>query len=53
MVTLKYPLQDLANNVPGFAWINTIGIGLISIFIVFSLLYWVGMARIKGSDSDS
>jgi len=46
MVTLKYPLQDLANNVPGFAWINTIGIGLISIFIVFSLLYWVGMARI-------
>ena len=46
MVTLKYPLQDLANNVPGFAWINTIGIGLISIFIVFSLLYWVGLARI-------
>lgn len=46
MVTLKYPLQDLANNVPGFGWIDTIGIGLISIFIVFSLLYWVGMARI-------
>jgi len=46
MVTLKYPLQDLANSVPGFGWINDIGIGLISIFIVFSLLYWVGMARI-------
>lgn len=46
MVTLKYPLQDLANNVPGFTWINDVGIGLISIFIVFSLLYWVGMARI-------
>ncbi len=49
MVTLKYPLQDLANNVPGFTWINTIGVGLISIFIVFTLLYWVGMARIVRS----
>lgn len=45
-VTLKYPLKSLAANVPGFGWINTLGIGLISIFIVFSLLYWVGMARI-------
>ncbi len=49
MVTLKYPLQDLASNVPGFGWINTIGVGLISIFIVFTLLYWVGMARIVRS----
>ncbi|NLL67349.1 MAG: ABC transporter permease [Clostridiaceae bacterium] len=49
MVTLKYPLEDLANNVPGFDWINTIGVGLICIFIVFSLLYWVGMARIVRS----
>ena len=49
MVTLKYPLEDLANNVPGFGWINTIGVGLICIFIVFSLLYWVGMARIVRS----
>jgi len=46
MVTLKYPLQNLANTVPGFAWINTVGVGLICIFIVFALLYWVGMARI-------
>jgi oligopeptide transport system permease protein len=45
-VTLKHPLKALANNVPGFGWINTVGVGLISIFIVFSLLYWVGMARI-------
>ncbi|MDD5603105.1 MAG: ABC transporter permease [Eubacteriales bacterium] len=45
-VTLKFPLQRLAANVPGMAWINTVGVGLISIFIVFSLLYWVGMARI-------
>lgn len=46
MVTLKYPLKSLADNVPGFGWINVIGVGLICIFIVFSLLYWVGMARI-------
>ncbi len=49
MVTLKYPLQDMANNIPGFEWINTIGVGLICIFIVFSLLYWVSMARIVRS----
>ena len=35
-VTLKYPLKSLAANVPGFGWINTVGVGLISIFIVFS-----------------
>ncbi len=45
-VTLKHPLKSLAENVPGFSWIDTVGVGLISIFIVFSLLYWVGMARI-------
>lgn len=49
MVTLKYPLQSLADNVPGFGWINVLGVGLICIFIVFSLLYWVGMARIVRS----
>ena len=28
------------------------GVGMISIFIVFGLLYWVGMARlVRGSDS--
>lgn len=49
MVSLKYPLENLANTVPGFEWINKIGVGLICIFIVFSLLYWVGMARIVRS----
>ena len=49
MVTLKFPLQSLANSVPGFDWINTLGVGLICIFIVFALLYWVGMARIVRS----
>ena len=31
---------------PGFGWINVLAINLISIFVVFALLYWVGMARI-------
>lgn len=49
MVTLKYPLKLLADNIPWFGWINIIGVGLICIFIVFALLYWVGMARIVRS----
>lgn len=48
-VTLKFPLRNLAANIPGFQWIDTVGVGLISIFIVFSLLYWVGMSRIVRS----
>ena len=45
---LGSPLENLA-KVPGFTWINTVGTNLISIFIVFALLYWVGMARIVRS----
>lgn len=45
-VTLKFPLQRLAATVSWLKWIDKVGVGLISIFIVFSLLYWVGMARI-------
>ena len=45
---LKSPLETLATN-PAFKWINTVGVNLISIFIVFALLYWVGMARIVRS----
>ncbi len=45
-VTLKFPLQHLAATIPWLKWIDKVGVGLISIFIVFSLLYWVGMARI-------
>lgn len=48
-VTLKHPLLYLADNVAGFAWINVVGVGLISIFITFALLYWVGMARMVRS----
>ena len=45
---LKNPLENLAMQ-PGFKWIGTVGPNLISIFIVFALLYWVGMARIVRS----
>jgi oligopeptide transport system permease protein len=45
---LKSPLNTLA-EVPGFQWIQTVGVNLISIFIVFALLYWVGMARMVRS----
>ncbi len=44
-VSLEHPLKALAET-PAFEWINIVGINLISIFIVFALLYWVGMARI-------
>ncbi|MDO4264908.1 MAG: ABC transporter permease [Eubacteriales bacterium] len=46
--TLKYPLQNLA-TLPGFSWISVIGPNMISMFLVFGLLYWVGMARIVRS----
>ena len=45
---LKGPLGTLA-ELPGFSWIQTVGVNLISIFIVFALLYWVGMARMVRS----
>ncbi len=45
---LKQPLTDLA-TVPGFHWLNIVGENLISIFVVFALLYWVGMARMVRS----
>ena len=45
---LKAPLQTLA-ALPGFGWIQTVGENLISIFVVFALLYWVGMARMVRS----
>lgn len=45
---LNYPLKALAQQ-PGFAWIGIVGVNLISIFVVFALLYWVSMARIVRS----
>jgi len=45
---IKSPLESLA-QVPGFGWVQIVGTNLISIFIVFALLYWVGMARMVRS----
>ena len=42
-------IVDMIYTVPGFEWIQVIGVNLISIFVVFALLYWVGMARIVRS----
>lgn len=47
-VTLRPKLDDLATH-KGFEWMQTLGPNLISIFIVFALIYWVGMARITRS----
>ncbi|WP_320933193.1 ABC transporter permease [Hungatella effluvii] len=47
-VAFDQPLKALAQK-PGFEWIQVIGVNLISIFVVFALLYWVGMARIVRS----
>ncbi|MDO4321226.1 MAG: ABC transporter permease [Lachnospiraceae bacterium] len=45
---LKAPLENLS-AMPGFGWIQVLGRNLISIFIVFALLYWGGMARMVRS----
>ena len=45
---LKDNLQALAAT-PAFKWLNTLGPNLVSIFIIFVLLYWVSMARIVRS----
>lgn len=45
---LKAPLATL-KAIPAFAWMGVVGENLISIFVVFALLYWVGMARMVRS----
>ena len=47
-MAIKEPLESLATK-PGFKWMQTLGPNMISIFIIFALLYWVGMARIVRS----
>jgi oligopeptide transport system permease protein len=47
-VAFKDRLKELATK-PGFGWMQTVGPNLIAIFVVFVLLYWVGMARITRS----
>ena len=45
---LKAPLEKLS-MMPGFGWVHVLGENLISIFVVFALLYWGGMARMVRS----
>ena len=47
-VVLKDPLQSLfdSSKFPLIKALSTLGVGIVSIFITFALLYWVGMARI-------
>ena len=45
---LKAPLAKLA-SIHGFRWLNVVGENMVSIFVVFALLYWVGMARMVRS----
>lgn len=47
-MSLKPRLNDLAQH-NGFEWMQIIGPNLIAMFLVFVLLYWVGMARITRS----
>lgn len=47
-MSLKPTLENLATR-PAFLWMQKLGPNLISIFIVFALIYWVGMARITRS----
>lgn len=47
-VVLKDPLQAWfdASSMPLVRAMSDLGVGIVSIFITFALLYWVGMARI-------
>lgn len=45
-MVISEPLDQLISTVPFFHGLQKIGSGLIAIFIVYGLLYWVGMARI-------
>ena len=47
-VVLKEPLQNWfdSSSLGVVKALSTLGVGIVSIFITFGLLYWVGMARI-------
>lgn len=47
-IVLKPRITALA-ELPGFGWLQTLGPNLVAMFVVFALLYWVGMARITRS----
>ena len=47
-VVLQQPLQSWfdSSNIAFVKALSSLGVGIVSIFITFALLYWVGMARI-------
>lgn len=45
-IVLKAPMAQLFVTSPALSRLTGIGPGLLSMFITFALLYWVGMARI-------
>ena len=47
-MALKDPLEIMSQQ-PWFGWMQKLGPNMISIFIIFALLYWVSMARIVRS----
>lgn len=46
MIILLSVVLNEVLNLEGIAWLQKIGTNMISLFIVFGLLYWVGMARL-------
>ncbi len=46
--TIKFPLQALG-NITLFSWIQSLGPNIVSMFLIFALLYWVDTARIVRS----
>lgn len=45
IILLSVALKEtLTKSIEG-TWLESVGVGMISIFIVYGLLYWVGMAR--------
>ena len=49
LATSLKPRLEALSATPGFTWMQKMGPNLIAIFIVFVLIYWVGMARITRS----
>jgi oligopeptide transport system permease protein len=47
-MSLKPALEQLVTH-KGFLWLQKLGPNMIAIFLVFALIYWVGMARITRS----
>ncbi len=45
-MVIEDPLAALVNKSSSYSLLNKMGSSLIAIFIVYALLYWVGMARI-------